>query len=88
MAELKTQISGVRYNAAEEQFEALVTFHGDFGRHSIAATSRAPLTAEFEQITDELLRDALRHLNDPSALQAHVAQAPFRSLSPSLPHAA
>ena len=37
MNELKTQIGEVRYNAAEQCFEALVTFHTDAGRVRVVA---------------------------------------------------
>ncbi|MCT4608910.1 MAG: hypothetical protein N4A70_06850 [Pelagimonas sp.] len=88
MGKLKTQISAVRYNAAESRFEALVTFHGDFGRHSVPASSAAPLTAEFDQITDDLLRDALAQLSQPGTLSAHLATPAASGMAQDMPAAA
>ena len=38
MTESQTQIGDMRYNAAEQRFEALVTFHTDAGRVRVASS--------------------------------------------------
>lgn len=70
MPDIKTQISEITYNCAEECFEALVTFHTSYGPHRVAARCDAPLTAEFEDLSDGLLQDALASFAQPDRLQS------------------
>ncbi|MBV2359164.1 hypothetical protein KUH32_05235 [Thalassococcus sp. CAU 1522] len=74
MSDIKTQIGEIAYNPSGACFEALVTFHAPLGRFSVAASHEAPLSAEFDAISDGLLRDALAALNAPGRLGARVAE--------------
>ena len=76
MADIRTQIGEIAYNPASERFEALVTFHSSLGRLSVAASVAAPLTADFDTVTDGLLRDALTGFSQPQRLRAQVAPVP------------
>ncbi|MBS0125729.1 hypothetical protein [Thetidibacter halocola] len=75
MAYIKTQIGEIAYNPALECFEALVTFHTAMGRFSVAASYDAPLTAEFDRVSDGLLRDALRNYAQTGTLRSRLAPA-------------
>ncbi|MCT4558839.1 MAG: hypothetical protein N4A61_12380 [Pelagimonas sp.] len=89
MSHIKTQISGIRYNAADARFEALVTFHGPFGQTSVPAFSHAPIDADFDTLSDEFLRDALTRLTAPSALRMIRTQTAIQTPSTQdYPHAA
>ncbi|WP_121634040.1 hypothetical protein [Tropicibacter alexandrii] len=70
MPDIKTQIGEITYNCAEGCFEALVTFHTTQGPHRVAARCNAPLTAEFDELSDGLLTDALTRFARPDALQS------------------
>lgn len=72
MTQTKTQIGDVTYNAANQAFEALVTFYTDAGRIRVASRYNAPLTADFTQISDGLWHNAIKSLNAPDALQARL----------------
>lgn len=73
MNELKTQIGEVRYNAAEQCFEALVTFHTDAGRVRVVADFPAPITTDFETASRGLWQAALDRLERPGALQSRLS---------------
>ena len=70
MPDIKTQIGEITYNCAEECFEALVTFHTTYGPHRVASRFEAPLTAEFEELSDGLLQNALASFARPDRLQS------------------
>lgn len=70
MDEIKTQIGEVRYNAAAQCFEALVTFHTPSGRVRVAAQFDAPMCTEFETASRGLWQAALDQLDRPGALQS------------------
>ncbi|WP_226625877.1 hypothetical protein [Alloyangia pacifica] len=76
MTEMRTQIGDMRYNAAEEQFEALVTFHGDAGRVRVASTFRAPVTTQPDAAERVLISRALALLDREGTLQARTAPLP------------
>ena len=75
MSHIKTQIGEIAYNPALECFEALVTFHSEFGRFSVAASLDAPLSADFDTVSDGLLRDALDGLSRSGQLRSRLAPA-------------
>jgi len=82
MSEVKTQIGEIAYNPVLETFEALVTFHSDLGRVRVAAHYDAPLTAEFDEVSDGLLRNALSGVAQPGQLRSRfAATAPTPMLS-------
>ncbi|SNR48928.1 hypothetical protein [Puniceibacterium sediminis] len=68
----RTQIGDVTYNAATQSFEALVTFHTKAGRVRVAAEFHAPLSEDFEVVTESLWQDALDRRRDPLALHARL----------------
>ena len=68
MIRTKHQMSDVIYNAAEQMFEALVTFHTSDGRMSYAATFAAPLTTSYETAAAGLIRDARRQVREGAKL--------------------
>ncbi|SDH86527.1 hypothetical protein [Alloyangia pacifica] len=76
MTEMRTQIGEMRYNAAEEQFEALVTFHSDAGRVRVASTFKAPVTTQPDAAERVLVSRALALLDRPDTLQARTAPLP------------
>ncbi|MBE9637625.1 hypothetical protein [Salipiger mangrovisoli] len=76
MTEMRTQIGEMRYNAAEEQFEALVTFHSDAGRVRLASTFKAPVTTPPEVAERVLMSRALGLLDREGTLQARTAPLP------------
>ena len=83
MSDIKTQIGEIAYNPATERFEALVTFHSPLGRFSIAASLDAPLTADFDMVSDGLLRDALLGVTQHGRLRARrVPQKPQQQWEP------
>lgn len=87
MYDIKTQIGDVRYNASEQCFEALVTFHTPTGRVRVAASFAAPMSTEFETASRGLWQSALDGLDRPGALQSRVSEArtvPLRSPRPRL----
>ena len=54
------QISDVIYNAASQQFEALVTIHGDDQSHRYPCAIDAPISMPFEAAASALSRQAAR----------------------------
>lgn len=78
MSEIKTQIGEIAYNPVLETFEALVTFHSDLGRVSVAASFDAPLSAEFDMVSDGLLRDALMGVTHAGRLRSRRIAAPVQ----------
>lgn len=75
MTDVGTEISAVTYNCATERFEALVSFHGDSFTLRVAASVAAPITAEFTDLSENFLRDALKKINAPGALISRVETA-------------
>ncbi|MDA7423682.1 hypothetical protein [Thalassococcus lentus] len=76
MSQIKTEIGEIAYNPALEAFEALVTFHTIAGPQRVASAFRATLNADFDVISDGLLRDALQNFTRSGALRSRVAVAP------------
>lgn len=72
---MKTQIGDVHYNAADQCFEALITFHLNEGRVRVASQFEAPLTADFEAVSAGLWQNAVAALQRPGAMTARL-QAP------------
>lgn len=85
MSKIKTQIGEIAYNPALESFEALVTFHSDLGQVRVAACFDAPLTAEFDEVSDGLLRDALEGVMRSDQLRSRIEAAPARRPVTTLP---
>lgn len=76
MCETTTRIEQVRYNAAEQCFEALVTLHTEAGAVRVASQYAAPLSAEYEDVTEKLYEDALRKNAAHGALKSRISDAP------------
>ncbi|MCA0941457.1 hypothetical protein LCM28_16420 [Salipiger pacificus] len=76
MTEMRTQIGEMRYNAAEEQFEALVTFHSSAGRTRVASSFKAPVTTQPEVAEQVLLARARALLGRDDALLARTPPLP------------
>ncbi|WP_353473675.1 hypothetical protein PVT71_06425 [Salipiger sp. H15] len=76
MTEMRTQIGDMRYNAAEQQFEALVTFHSDAGRVRVASSFRAPVTTQPDAAERILVSRALALLDREGTLQARTPPLP------------
>ncbi len=68
----RTQIGDVTYNAANQCFQALVTFHTQGGRVRVAAEFESSLGEDFEVVTEGLWQDALRRRDDPHAMHARL----------------
>lgn len=89
MSRIKTQIGEVAYNPALACYQALVTFHSDFGHFSVAASYDAPLTADFDSVSDGLLRDALAGITRSGSLRSRFIASQPAPTSPEAPrHAA
>ncbi|MGY9047815.1 hypothetical protein P775_20575 [Puniceibacterium antarcticum] len=71
----RTQIGDVTYNAATQSYEALVTFHTQAGRVSVAAAFPASLAEEPDVIGEGLWQDALSRRSDPNTLHARLASS-------------
>ncbi|MCA0997500.1 hypothetical protein [Alloyangia pacifica] len=76
MTEMTTQIGEMRYNAAEGQFEALVTFHTDAGRLRVASSFAAPVTTQPDAAERVLVSRALASLDQEGTLQARTMPLP------------
>lgn len=70
MHNLKTELSDVIYNAAEQAFEAKVTIHEGTARTSYACAIEAPITMSFEDAAKGLTKQALRKHGAPRGLRA------------------
>lgn len=82
MHDAMPRIDEIRYNAAEECFEALVTLNTREGAMRIASTYSAPLTAEFEEVSNGLLASALRAEAAPGTMKSRAPSMPFRRYLP------
>lgn len=82
MCETTTRIEQVRYNAAEQCFEALVTLHTPTGGMRVACHFNAPLTAEFGEVADGLAQDALRRSTARDALKSRLPIVPPHRADP------
>lgn len=82
MCESTSRIEQVRYNAAEQCFEALVTLHTDTGAVRVASRYAAPLSAEYEDVTEKLHEDALRKRDADGALKSRISDAPSHRVAP------
>lgn len=83
MSQIKTELGEIAYNPASESFEALVIFHTIAGPQRVAASFRAALSAEFETISDGLLRDALNNFARSGALKSRLRMVPEKPQTPS-----
>ncbi len=72
MTQSQAQIGNLTYNAADECYQALVTFHTDEGRIRVASSFSAPLDAAPEEIERGLLSDALTGQDQPDRLRARL----------------
>ncbi|WGW04158.1 hypothetical protein [Tropicibacter oceani] len=82
MSRNKTEIGEIRYNPAEQCFEALVTFHGTTGTRRIPASFRAPLEAEFDAISKGLLQAAMARINRPDQMKSRLEKLPAPAPQP------
>ncbi len=76
MTEMQTQIGEMRYNAAEEQFEALVTFNSSAGRTRVASSFKAPVTTQPDVAEQVLVSRARALLDRNDALMARTPPLP------------
>lgn len=82
------QLSDVIYNAATQNFEALVTVHRDGRTCRYACAINAPITMTFEDAAEGLARQALRrdagarHLHSELRLRAAKQRAGRRRFDP------
>lgn len=74
----KTQISDVIYNAAEERFEACVTFHRLGGTVKVPARFDAPISTEFRTASKGLLRQAEKTLHGSGMRSRCPSPRPLR----------
>ncbi|EBA05615.1 hypothetical protein [Sagittula stellata] len=92
MSDMTPRIHDVRYNAAEQCFEALVTLHTPGGRVRVASTFSAPMTTDFEAASRGLLNTALMALGDRAALKSRELRTPIvpprTAVASHMPHAA
>lgn len=72
MSHTSTQVGNVSYNAAEKQFEALVTFHTSDGKVRIESHYDAPLHVDHSTIVRGLLADAMRARTAPDRLRSRM----------------
>lgn len=79
MTVVKTQISDVTYNAAEQAFEAMVTFHTGTGITRVPSRFEAPLDTEFETATKGLMAIARDNLNRRDVLTSRIVETEIRS---------
>lgn len=76
------RIDDIRYNAAEECFEALVTLNTREGAMRVASSYPAPLTAEFDEVSKGLLQAALRGRKAPDVMKSRAPELPPRRVLP------
>ncbi|MBO6868220.1 MAG: hypothetical protein JJ877_14345 [Thalassococcus sp.] len=79
MTVVKTQISDVTYNAAEQAFEAMVTFHTGTGITRVPSRFEASLDTDFEAATKGLMAAARENLNRRDALMSRIVETGIRS---------
>ena len=74
MQSLKTELSEVIYNAAEQAFEAKVTVHAQQGPVTYACAIPAPINTSFEDAAKILATEALRRHGGPVGLRSYTAK--------------
>lgn len=84
MSRNKTQIGEIRYNPAEQCFEALVTFHGTTGTRRIPASFAAPLSADFDLVAKGLMDRATATINRPEQMKSRLERMPTPAPKPQL----
>lgn len=72
MSGIQTQMGDVTYNAADQRFEALVTFHTDRGRVRVASHFDAPMTTGFDAAARGLQAHAMTMIDKPGHLQSRL----------------
>lgn len=72
MTQSQAQIGNLTYNAADECYEALVTFHTDEGRIRVACSHSAGLDADPVDVERALISDALIGQDSPDRLRARL----------------
>ena len=81
MQTLKTEMSNVIYNAAEQAFEARVTVYADGGAQSYACAIAAPITTSFEDAAKGLAKQALRKHGAPRGIRSWMTETPLSRMS-------
>jgi hypothetical protein len=76
LSDITPRVGQIRYNAAEECYEALVTITEDLRTLRIAASFATAMDAGFDSIEAGLIADARRN---------HAARAALRSTRPGHP---
>lgn len=83
------RVEQIRYNAAEECYEALVTIADAQGAMRIAASHATAMDAGYDEVEAGLIADALRNRAARSALRSTTPSVPPRRFGPhSVPFAA
>lgn len=80
MSSLTPRIDQVRYNAAEQCFEALVTVVTPQGLMRVASQYVAPITTDFETAARGLWMRARLRLGTPEMLQLRMPDVPVTAL--------
>ncbi|WP_425101622.1 hypothetical protein [Tropicibacter sp. S64] len=76
MSRSKTELGEIRYNPAEQCFEALVTFHGTTGTRRVPSSFYAPLDTDFEVVSRALHQAAMSRINRPDSIKSRLEKAP------------
>lgn len=74
------ELSDVRYNAAQQQFEAAVTVHDNTTVRRYACAIAAPITMDFDTASKGLARQAIRRHQQRGGLFSELAGRDFRPL--------
>lgn len=72
----------IRYNPAEQTFQALVTLPGPTGVWLVAASYHAPLATPDDLVRAGLMRAALNALATPGALRSRMISESPRATAP------
>ncbi len=72
------QLSEVRYNAAEQQFEAAVRVHDNGIERTYACAIPAPISTSFEDAAQGLTKQALRRHTKRGGMFSHIASPALR----------
>lgn len=61
MSSYQTEVQNLSYNAATQSFEALVVFHEGHETRKVPISAPLPITAEFKDVSDILVKRAKAH---------------------------
>ncbi|MFD1341131.1 hypothetical protein [Litorisediminicola beolgyonensis] len=69
-------LSPALYNAAEEAFEAILTFDTDMGRVRVPTRLKAPVDLPTDMVEAGLIAEGRAALDRPGAMKSRIAAAP------------